>query len=247
MNKTLLSPILFALLTASAHADTLPPPSTPVTDTPSSVAATPAAPQAAPAIDCNYHIPASQAAVDSALITTWAEKATLQSFSFVPATIQDQLDALKLCYTDQGWKGFNDALQKSGNIDSIKTQQLNVSSQADGVATINTVKDNQWKVKLPIQVVYQNDKEKVTQKLVVDVLVGRKPNGDLGVMQLIATTRAADTASPDKVEATSTPTAEPKSIQATSPTVNDTPAAPTPDNSAPAAVPKDKPATPAVP
>ncbi len=210
MKKTLLSPVLCALLVTTANAaDTPTAPSTPAaintTNSDSSTLAAPPAPasttevtetaEAPPAapIDCNYHIPAQQTAIDTALITTWAEKAALQSFSFTPATIQSQLDALKPCYTDTGWKGFNDALQKSGNIDSIKTQQLNVSSQSNGQASINTVKDGQWKVTLPIQVLYQNDKEKVTQQLVVGVLIGRKANGDLGIMQLIATTRTGET------------------------------------------------------
>lgn len=40
-----------------------------------------------------------------------------------------------------------------------------------------------------MQVVYQNDKEKLTQLLSVDVLVGRKVTGNLGIMQMIATPR----------------------------------------------------------
>lgn len=208
MNKALLSPVLYALLVAQAHADTLPQTS-PTPDTTTSAPSTPPPPAAsqtapvppapttqttpaaalAPAtIDCNYHIAAKQSNIDTAVITTWAEKATLQSFSFNPTAMQTQLEALKPCFTDQGWRGFNDALQKSGNLESIKSQQLNVSSQTNGTPTVNTVKDGQWKVTLPVQVVYQNDKEKVSQQLTVNVLIGRKPNGDLGIMQLIATT-----------------------------------------------------------
>jgi len=226
MKKTLLSPVLCALLVTTANAADAPAPTTPAAaNTTSSVSSTPAAPPApattteAPAttegptatapVDCNYHIPAKQTAIDTALITTWAEKATLQSFSFAPTTIQNQLDALKPCYTDTGWKGFNDALQKSGNIESIKAQQLNVSSQSNGQASINTIKDGQWKVTLPIQVVYQNDKEKVTQQLVVGVLIGRKTNGDLGIMQLVATTRTGETA-PAATPAPQTTPATPK-------------------------------------
>ena len=57
----------------------------------------------------------------------------------------------------------------------------------DGELKVNPVKDNQWKVSIPLQVVYQNDKEKLTQKLNVDLLIGRKMSGDLGIMQMIAT------------------------------------------------------------
>jgi hypothetical protein len=47
---------------------------------------------------------------------------------------------------------------------------------------------------LPLQVVYQNTEEKLTQQLTVDVLVGRKPNGDLGILQMVATPNKTDTA-----------------------------------------------------
>ncbi len=45
----------------------------------------------------------------------------------------------------------------------------------------------------PLQVVYQNDKEKLTQLLTVDVLIGRKISGDLGIMQMIAAPRTKNT------------------------------------------------------
>lgn len=217
MNKIMLSPVLLAILATSAYAVDAPITNNTATDTtttnsvvalppaptpgaqPTNTAAAPA-PATTPTIDCNLHIPSNQTTIDPTLITTWASKAALQSFNFSPATIDTQLEALKACYTEAGWKGFNDALQKSGNISSIKSQQLNVSSQTDGTATINTVKDNQWKIVLPVEVVYQNDKEKVTQHLNVEVLVGRKATGDLGVMQMIATARPVEAAT------TTTPT-----------------------------------------
>lgn len=238
MNKMILSPLLIALLSTQVNAaepaipnDTAKDTTTSTITAPPSAPAAPTTPAVAPTmatLDCNYHIPTTQTAIDSALITSWAEKATLQSFTFAPSTIQNQLDMLKSCYTEQGWKGFNDALQKSGNVESIKNQQLNVSSQAEGASNINTVKDGQWKVTLPIQVVYQNDKEKVTQHLVVGVLVGRKPNGDLGIMQLVATAKPEETPMADKAVNTQTP-AEPTQ-STTSPSPNDTPAGPATPN-----------------
>ena len=252
MNKNIISPILFAILSTQAYAAPLPQSST-TTDSTSSLLSTPPAPKPqsttqttttaptpAPIINCNYHIPANQTAIDSALITSWTEKATLQSFSFSPATIDSQLDALKPCFTEQGWKGFSEALQKSGNIESIKTQQLNVSSQSDGATNINTVKDNQWKLTLPIQVVYQNTKEKVTQRLAVTVLVGRKPNGDLGIMQMIASARPEDGASTtNNMEQPQSPPTQP-----TAPTSNvQQPTAPSNDTPAPTNAPPANPTT----
>ncbi len=167
-------------------------------------------PQIAPVIDCQYHIPAQTTTIDQTILSTWAGKAAVQSFDFSPATIDEQLDKLKTCFTDQGWQGYSDAFQKSGNLNSIKAQHLTVSSQTDGDVVVNPVKENQWKVNVPIQVVYQNDKEKFTQLLTLDLLVGRKISGDLGIMQIIATPRVSAETQPatDVAPADATPAAK---------------------------------------
>lgn len=165
-----------------------------------------------PVINCKYRIPADTSTIQQSLISTWAGKAAVQSFEFNPATIDEELIDLKSCYTDQGWQGFNDALKKSGNIEAIKAQHLTVSSQVDGEVKVTLVKDNQWKVNVPVQVVYQNDKEKLTQLLTIDLLIGRKVSGDLGIMQMIAAPRQtgnAEPALPMAAPATSQPSGTP--------------------------------------
>lgn len=145
--------------------------------------------QPAQAINCDYKIPAETKTIEQSLVTSWSEKATIQAFDFNPASLDSQIQKLQTCFTEQGWTGFNSALQKSGNLEAIKTQKLTVSSQVDGQIQVTEAKDNQWKMTLPLQVVYQNDKEKVTQLLSINLTVGRKINGDLGIMQMIATPR----------------------------------------------------------
>lgn len=165
----------------------------PITAAPAETAAPAMPAKATPAVDCNYKIPAKTVLIEQPLLFTWVKNATLQSFNFEAATLDKQMTDLKNCYTDQGWQGFNDALQKSGNLESIKTQQLSVTSQLDGEPALVETKNNQWKLSLPIQVTYQNSKDKITQNLNVALTIGRKPSGDLGIMQLIAMPR--DTAS----------------------------------------------------
>jgi len=162
----------------------------PVQQTPQPSPTSAATPQSIPAvIDCQYHIPPENTQVDQSLVSKWAEKAAIQAFDFNPVTLEPQLEKLKTCFTDQGWQSFQDALQKSGNMNAIKTQNLNVSSQLDGTTQITPIKENQWKIMLPMRVVYQNSKEKLTQLLTVELAVGRKVSGDLGIMQIIATPR----------------------------------------------------------
>jgi hypothetical protein len=148
-------------------------------------------PLPAPVINCEYKIPAQTKVIDQTLVLSWSEKAVTQAFDFDSANVDNQMLKLKECFTDQGWAGFNTALLKSGNIEAIKTQKLTVSSQVDGQTQIIEAKDNQWKITMPLQVVYQNDKEKVTQLLNVNVTIGRKISGDLGMIQMIANPRPA--------------------------------------------------------
>jgi hypothetical protein len=174
MKKVLLTITL--LVNTIAHAEEV----APATQTPV------AAPKPAPIINCQYHIPAATKTLELDVITTWAEKAAIQSFDLDHSQLDAQLANLKYCYTEQGWKAFNDALKQSGNLTAIQSQKLTSISQLNGKTTITALKDNQWKVNLPLQVVYQNDKERLTQQLSIDLLIGRKGSGDLGIMQLIA-------------------------------------------------------------
>ena len=234
MKKTMLCGALLSLMYTQAQADlnqttpsqaSLATPTTTTTTTiqPIQLPAKPVEVQAATAINCDYKLSADIKNVDQTLLKSWTEKATVQAFDFTPATVDTQVQQLQPCFTDQGWTGFNAAMQKSGNIEAIKTQNLTVSSLVDGPIELTESKSNEWKVTVPLQVVYQNDKEKVTQTLNISLLVGRKINGDLGIMQMVATPRAlvttpqSGTSTTTSTEVakptTATPTTETTSVQ----------------------------------
>jgi hypothetical protein len=142
-------------------------------------------------IDCQYRASPSTQQVDAATLNQWAQNAITQSFAFTYNNLDSELNALKNCFTENGWQSFNDALIKSGNIEAIRNQQLTVNSQLEGQLNIVENKQNQWKASVPLQVVYQNNQEKVLQQLNVDIMIGRKSSGSLGIMQIVATPRDA--------------------------------------------------------
>lgn len=198
--------------TASNPAETAAPQAapteTPPTTTTNQTPPTPSQATVAPTINCDTKIPADQTTIDESLIKTWAQKATEQSFDFKAQSLDADLEKLKACYTEQGWQGFYSALKQSGNIDSIQSKHLTVSSQIEGPVNLETVKDNQWKATMPLQVVYQNDKQKLTQLLTVDVLIGRKKTGDLGIIQMIASPRLPKNQSAQPTPASDNPAPE---------------------------------------
>lgn len=233
MKNSILWSALFTLACTQAQAQTQTQPSAAVPDTQPAVQSTqpnmpvqaqPATtqPAVAPVINCDYKIAAGTKVIDQTLVLNWSQKATAQAFDFQPTTLDEQMKKLQNCFTEQGWTGFNTALEKSGNLEAIKNQNLAVSSQIDGQATMDEAKDNQWKVSLPLQVVYQNDKEKVTQLLDIKLTVGRKVSGDLGITQMIATPRVATAA---QANTSATPASNTAPAAVTTP--NDTTSQPT--------------------
>lgn len=147
--------------------------------------------QQADTINCDYKIPVEISRISLEFVINWAQQAVMQSFDFNFASIDTQLEKLQACYTESGWVKFKNALQSSGNVDVIKTQNLAVSSQIDGQAQLIEFKDYLWKINVPLKVVYQSDEERVTHFLNIYLTVGRKINGNLGIMQMIATPRFA--------------------------------------------------------
>src|SRR3990167_4936904 len=124
-------------------------------------------------IDCSHPLASLHTTnIDSALIIQWAEKAAMQTFALEAPKLDTQMHLLKTCYTDQGWKSFNDAFKKSGNLDVIKHEQLSMSSLIDGKTTVESKQENQWKVSIPMQITYQNSKQKINQSLLVNLLIG---------------------------------------------------------------------------
>lgn len=191
MKSHLTYALLLILLAPSVYADTVDAIKAPAAPKPVVETTAPTAPKPKPVINCEYPIPADVVTLDNTLLTTWATKAAVQSFDFNAPDMDSQLSQLKSCYTTQGWQGFMDALTKSGNVEAIKLQNLTVSSQVDGDVIIHLVKENQWKITIPLHVAYQNDKERLTQLLSIELLVGRNASGTLGIMQIIATPREA--------------------------------------------------------
>lgn len=181
MKKTSLAIALLALIPTLSFAE-----EEATKPTEASVSSAPSAPPAPAVINCEYKIPEGTASVEQAFITTWAKKALVQSFQFAPEKVNKELEALKACYTTQGWKAFNEALKTSGNLEAIRTYNLNVSSQVDGEIHIENIKDKQWKVSMPLKVSYQNKDRQLLQALNVDLLIALKKSGSLGIMQVIA-------------------------------------------------------------
>lgn len=139
--------------------------------------------------NCEYKIPASMKTIAPDVVTKWAENATIHAFHFELNKIDEQLQKLQACFTDKGWVNYKNALQYSDNLEVMKRKKLNMTSQLDGVPISIQIKEDHWKVIVPLKVWYYNDQEKTIQTLNVHLLIVRKASGDLGVLEIAALPR----------------------------------------------------------
>lgn len=156
-------------------------------------------------INCNYKIPGEMKTINEDLVIKWAEYAATQSFDFNPVSIESQLQKLESCYTAKGWTNFKSALDKSGNIEAMRSQNFIMNSRVNGQIKLLRTGNNQWSIELPLQVVYQNKQVNVTQFLNVNLTMGRKPTGEFGIMRITAHLKDpvnADTVTPSQPQVT---------------------------------------------
>ena len=180
MSKSYLSLALFICLSSTSFAENA---SVPV---PAPAIPTPVSVVSPELMDCDFHFPKDLKVIDPNLIETWAQKATVKAFTFESKNLDAQLSDLKHCFTDQGWKGFNDALQKSGNLEAVKQKKIIFTATSMPGTKLALIKENQWKIEVPVEVTYQNKDHKLVQNLNVTILLMRKPTNDLGIMQVVA-------------------------------------------------------------
>ena len=180
MNKKLATIIFCSFLAQYSFAET---PTTESAAKPATDAAKPAAPDV---IDCEYKVTMPIEQLPSATLLKWSENAALETFSLNYKSLDNQLSKIKSCFTKQGWESFNQALKKSGNLDAIKKQQLSMSAKVDGKPEITDQQEKSWKVTIPLAVTYQNSQKQMVQKLIIDLMVGVKISGDLGINQVVA-------------------------------------------------------------
>ena len=123
-----------------------------------------------------------QNSVDAAKTNLDASQTTFDNFSRIFSGLTlDFCNSLSVTSSNcTTYLGNYNSLQSSKNSynNALLSQKTSLKKDAQTLAGL--------------QVAYQNDKEKLTQLLTVDLLIGRKVNGDLGIMQMIATPRTTE-------------------------------------------------------
>ena len=116
----------------------------------------------------------------------WSVYVSMKTFGLSDDSLDNTLRELTECFTTSGWNQFNDALNKSGNLKLIKTNHLSSDTHLIGQVVVQQQKEQQtWTSEIPLRVVYQNDKQKISQQINVHLRFSQLPNSKLAVMQIV--------------------------------------------------------------
>jgi len=102
-------------------------------------------------------------------VINWATNSVISTYSYNALSYEKQMTDLSSLFTTKGWENFEDALKKSGNLESVKKNQLVVTAYKKGQAKIISFskdkKNDTWVVKVPLSVTYINEYIKVDQQV----------------------------------------------------------------------------------
>lgn len=119
----------------------------------------------------------------SALLN-WARDAAISSFQYSFFNADHWMENYSLYFTPYGWQHYYKALKHSGNLDKVKSQKITATATPleppvilwEGVDS----KVYKWGVQIPVLVQYQNDSNKIQQKLMVTMVL-RRSNPPFGI------------------------------------------------------------------
>lgn len=136
--------------------------------------------------------PLNEPNLSTAAVLQWAQTAVVSAFTFDFANYRSQLQSVSQYFTTDGWQEFQNALQSSGNINTVTTNRMVVSAVATGapVVTREGILDNHyaWRITMPMLITYQSTRVS-QQNVIASILVIRistltNPKG-IGIAQLI--------------------------------------------------------------
>lgn len=131
----------------------------------------------------------------SSEVLAWTSQVITNAHTMSFANYAQQLDDIKPHFTEPGWRGYEEALDRAGFIKKLLGQQFVTSAvpQKAPVVIAEGLMPNgayAWRIQAPILVTFQSASANTSQTISVEVTVVRVPETDnpkgLGIAQIIS-------------------------------------------------------------
>jgi len=122
-------------------------------------------------------VPLTTPNLSNAALLQWATGASVGAFSYNFVNYREALQNLRDNFTENGWRGFVDALRNSNNLDAVREKKLVISAVPTGTPVILEqglmAGRYTWKVQLPLLVTYQSASDMISQPVTITLLIVR--------------------------------------------------------------------------
>jgi intracellular multiplication protein IcmL len=112
----------------------------------------------------------------------WSSRAAIAAFSYNFLDYQDDLQQMRQYFTAAGFDNYLEALQQSGNLDTVLSKRLVVKGVVTEVPVIvqhGLIKGRYaWKIEIPMLISYVSANETLEQPILVTMLISRVPTKD---------------------------------------------------------------------
>ncbi|OGT46354.1 MAG: hypothetical protein A3F17_04240 [Gammaproteobacteria bacterium RIFCSPHIGHO2_12_FULL_41_15] len=92
---------------------------------------------------------------------------------------RDQLQSVRMGYTNTGWKQFIDSLKQSNNLKTLISQKMVISAEVTGSPQVMTkgpvYGQYAWKIQFPMLIKFTNGTQNIPQPVMVTMIVIRVP------------------------------------------------------------------------
>jgi len=138
------------------------------------------------AFECHFQSPMNEPKSKMQFVKQWSAFVAKQSLALPYENIDNYLDQLKNCYTNQGWEGYQLALKHSGNLELVRDKRLYSSSHVVGMISVSHEELSEiWETNVPINLIYQNKAQRFNQELIVHLRLREVGSGKFLVDQII--------------------------------------------------------------
>src|SRR5262249_35487839 len=119
----------------------------------------------------------SEPVVNTADLLQWATQAATAVFTYNFVNWRDELQQASENFTPEGWKNFQDALERARNLELILSKKLASSEVPTGASVVleqGILGDRYaWKIQVPILITYESASYRTRQSVLVTMLVTR--------------------------------------------------------------------------
>jgi hypothetical protein len=142
--------------------------------------------------NCFSRMPNSSEQVKVEFVKKWSAFINKSAFNIPLRNIEQHMESIHACFSDDGWTEFSNAMNRSGNIVLVQSRQYVGTSSVEGHISVTHQQNNStWETITPLLIIYSNKENRVMQRLTIHLRLQEEFDGQLRITQVVGIPREA--------------------------------------------------------